>query len=145
MLQPVLLSLPDVGLYTLSVPLLRFVELGKTLRMSIFIGGKVTGQSQEVVDFWGKSARNLWLPLATTASWRQGEVRTGSQSLCLCTQAVHFWKSLNPQRCAGSSDMRFEQRRQVLRASFTGARRERLGRAFLGEDLGIMRLCGSLK
>jgi len=70
-----------------------------------------------------------------------GRVLTGSQSLCLWTQAAHFWKSLYPQRCVGLSEMRFEHLKQVLRASFTGTARERLGRAFLAGGLeGMMRL-----
>jgi hypothetical protein len=67
-LQPTLLSLPDVCLYTLGVPLLFFVELGETLRMPLFFGSEVTSQSQKMVDFWNKSARNLRLLLAMTAS-----------------------------------------------------------------------------
>jgi hypothetical protein len=42
MLQPTLLSLPDVCLYTLGVPLLRFFELIETLGITLFIETKVT-------------------------------------------------------------------------------------------------------
>jgi len=64
MFQPTLLPLPDVGLYTLGVPLLCFVKLGETLGVTLFIGGKVTSQSQQMVDFWDKLPRNLRLQLA---------------------------------------------------------------------------------
>jgi hypothetical protein len=42
MLQPTLLSLFDVYLYTFSVFLLRCVELSETLSMIVFVGDKVT-------------------------------------------------------------------------------------------------------
>lgn len=64
MFQPPLLPLPDVGLYTLGVPLLCFVELGETLSVTLFIGGKVTSQSQQMVDFWNEFPRDLRLQLA---------------------------------------------------------------------------------
>jgi hypothetical protein len=63
-LQPTLLPLPDVGLYTLGVPLLCFVQLGETLGVTLFIGGKVTSQSQKMVDLWNEFPRDLRLQLA---------------------------------------------------------------------------------
>jgi hypothetical protein len=66
-LQPTLLSLPDVCLYTLGVPLLRCVELGETLNMTILFRNKITSQSQKMIDFWDELQRNLRLPLAKAA------------------------------------------------------------------------------
>jgi hypothetical protein len=65
--QPPLFSLLDVGLYTLGVQLLRFAELLEALSMTLFLGSKVTGQSQQMVDFWNESTRNLRLLLVMTA------------------------------------------------------------------------------
>ena len=59
MFQPTLLPLPDVCLYTLGVPLLRCVELGKTPNMVLFLRSKVTSQGQEMIDLWDEFARNL--------------------------------------------------------------------------------------
>jgi|SRR5271156_4515238 len=68
--QPPLFSLLDVGLYTLGVQLLRFAELLEALGMTLFLGSKVTGQSQQMVDFWNESTRNLRLLLVMTAGRR---------------------------------------------------------------------------
>jgi hypothetical protein len=68
MLQPTLLSLSDVGLYALGVPLLFSVELGEALDMTLFGGSKITSQSQKMVDVWDESTRNLRLPLAIMTS-----------------------------------------------------------------------------
>jgi hypothetical protein len=67
MLQLTLLSLPDICLYTLGVPLLRFVELILTFRKTLFGGGKVTSQSQKMIDFWDEFTWNLRLSLAMAA------------------------------------------------------------------------------
>lgn len=67
MLQPTLLSLPDVGLYALGVQPLLVVELGEALNMTRVVRSKVTGQSQKMIDFWDEFARNLRLTLAMTA------------------------------------------------------------------------------
>jgi len=64
MFQPTLLFLPDICLYTLSVLLLRFVELGETRSMTFSLGIKATSQSQKMIDFWDEFARNLRLLLA---------------------------------------------------------------------------------
>jgi hypothetical protein len=66
MLQPVLLSCSNVGLYTSGVPRLCHLKFGDTLSRAI----KVTSQSQQMVDCWNEFARDLRL-LSAMARWQR--------------------------------------------------------------------------
>ena len=120
MIQPTFLYLPDIAFYTLGVPLLLSVELGETFNMTLFVRGKVTSQSQKVVDFWDESPRNLRLPLA-------GELTAGRSThrvtiLMLVNASRTFLEVLVPTAMRGIVG-------DALRAPQTGLASELHGRA----------------